>query len=1045
MREVRHILPRDEWVATERMVADVVVAGAGAAGLAAGVAAAESGASVIVVEKRRTVGGNSLWAEGIFAADSPAQRRNGVEARKDDVFKMAMTYSHWSLNAKVVRAFIDKSADTVRWLEAKGVVFDSVVPFSSKQMLRLFHNPPGGGPAIIWAMMEECRQRGVRILYDTDVERIILDDAGSLVGVMVSTHGTKFRIAASSLVVATGGFAGNDELLRKYCDFYTEDRYLPGYRHMGEGLALLTAIGAATEGLGRVQKSGPNFPGGFPSLIRLALEPSNIWLNQRGERFTDETTTFDDFESVNAILREPEKRCYVVLDHRMVKQFTDHGFDRVYLGSLRPTTTDAVHGLEEDLRLAAAGFRPVARIDPEACNGCGKCADCCPETAIALDTSCPEAQRRSPCTSACPAGVNVRGYVHLLRNGLVDEACDRLYESLPLAGVTGRVCPHVCETECARNDVDEPVNINELERFVADRAQDRKAKPPSVRYENKIAVIGSGPAGLSCAYFLARSGYRVTVFEAQDSLGGMLRAGIPAYRLPRAVLDAELDRIRDTGVEFKTGVAVGKDMTLASLQREYDAVFFAGGAQVSKRIALDGASLEGVEWGVEFLCKANTASGLTLDGRVVVIGGGNVAVDVALTALRLGANSVTMASLELLGEMPAFAEGVRQALAEGVTILDGWGPRRLIGKAFRVAAVELVGCTSVTDDQGGFCPSYDEERRRTVDADLVILAIGQTLDTSLVPDAGLLTGDGALRVDTLTLETARPGVFAGGDALGGSSCSVVAAIADGRRAAESIERYLKGEDLRAGRDIHRAERIEEPPRERMAAIPRVEAPHRPLDTGPGDFTEVKVGFDEVMAKMESERCMTCGSRPVVTPSLCKMCGGCEISCPAGAVSNTPVQSSAQPLVMISESLDEIARWMGADAGVLRASIRDYNASCDAGHDSLFAKDPAYLHALRDPPYYVLRCNIVFLTTMGGAKVNERMEVLSEAGGAIPGVFAAGNDTGGWECDTYNAFLPGSTYGFAINSGRIAGESAARYSASEPSESSRHEELEAQTI
>jgi len=1010
-----------------RIDTGVVVVGAGGAGLAAAAAAAEEGARVVVVEKRRIVGGNAAWAEGIFAVESPAQRRNGIDIRKDEMFRLAMDYAHWGLNGKVVRAFIDKSGDTVRWLEEKGVRFNSIPPFSCRQRHRVFHNPDGGGPEILQALLEECRVRGVRILCDAAVEQILLDESGRARGVALSMHGTRFEIGAASVIVATGGFAGNRELLRKYCDFYTDDFSLPGLPHMGDGLAMTTDVGAATEGLGRVQGSGPNFPGNISSLGVLAREPGPIWISQKGERFIDEATCFEDFECINAILRLPGKQCYVLLDQEMVSSIVEHGFVRVYQGSLRPSGASPVPSLPGDLELAAKGLMPVAQVKQDLCNGCGVCADSCPDTAIQLETSYAAGQGISPCSAACPAGVNVRAYVHLLRNGLLEEASALLRESLPLPAVTGRVCPHFCEAQCARKEVDQPVNINALERFVADSGRGWTATPAARKCETKIAVIGSGPAGLSCSYFLARLGYPVTVFEAEALPGGMLRMGIPEHRLPRDILDEQISYIRNMGVEFRLGKAVGRDVALDALEQEFGAIFFAGGAQSSKRIDIDGIELAGVHWGLDLLRSLNLGQRVEIGSKVVVIGGGNVAADVALVALRLGVEEVSMVCLESGPEVPALEEEIAQAVAEGVAIHEGWGPKRVLGDAGRVVGVELIRCASATDPEGCFNPSYDEASTMRLEADTVVFAIGQAVTPSLVPDPMMIGTDGTVTIDSGTLETRRKAVFAGGDATGGTA-SVVKAIADGRRAAQSIDRYLRGED-REHRASAPPEKMKNPPRERMTPMARIETPARPVTETIADFGEVKLGFDDVMAKMESERCMTCGSRPVVTMADCKYCRACEVNCPTQAVYGAPVRQGT-PLVRVSESLEDIARWMGTDPQVLRATVQEYNAFCDDGHDPVFAKERIYLQALRTPPYYALRCNIVLLTTMGGVRINERMEVLGAQEIPIPGLYAAGNDTGGWECETYNVLLPGSTFGFAINSGRTAGESAARYAMEE---------------
>jgi NADPH-dependent glutamate synthase beta subunit-like oxidoreductase len=617
----------------------------------------------------------------------------------------------------------------------------------------------------------------------------------------------------------------------------------------------------------------------------------------------------------------------------------------------------------------------------------------------------------------------MRRYLYLLKIGKFDEANNVLREFLPLPAVTGRVCPHLCETECARKEVDEAVNINSVERFVADYWLKEKARPVPRKYKRKTAIIGSGPAGLACAYFLTRMGYPVTVFEAQPVLGGMLRIGIPEYRLPKKILDEQINYIRDMGVEFKTGVTIGKDITFEKLKKDYQAIFFATGNQLSRRIELEGDGLDGVLWGLDFLRGVNLKNEIKVKDKIVVIGGGNVAIDVALTALRLGAKQVQLACLESGNEIPAYKEEIEQAVAEGVSINEGWGPQRILGDGKKVTGIELVRCTKVFDAKGKFNPSFDKKTTKILKADMIILAIGQAPDHSLTPRDLRITDNGTVQIDPITLETNLPGIFAGGDVVAGAA-SVVKAIADGNTVAVSIDRYFRGENLKKGRSS-KPGKVKNPPKEGIPCLARVTAPVMSVDTLAGNFGEIKLGFDEDMAEQEVQRCMTCGSQSTVNIDNCILCTSCATNCPAKAVYVSPVRK-IKPLGKISDSLDEIAKWMKADPEVLKATIAEYNASCDQGYDSQFAKEKRYLQALRTPPYYVFKCSVVYLVTMGGIRVNQYMEAVDDMDKPIPGLFAAGSDTGGYESDTYCVLLPGSTFGFAINSGRIAGENAAKY-------------------
>ena len=536
----------------------------------------------------------------------------------------------------------------------------------------------------------------------------------------------------------------------------------------------------------------------------------------------------------------------------------------------------------------------IELVDQGLCNGCGLCVITCPLDVIRLDTVVSDRDEHPPCRQACPAGVDVRRYMNLLKDGQVDEAIEVLRDFLPLPAVTGRVCPHPCESECARREVDEAVNINALERFVAVSWLQEKAEPSHRIYLAKVAVVGSGPAGLSCAYFLTRMGYAVTVFESQTELGGMLRLGIPEYRLPREVLDAQLEYIKDMGVEFKTGVTVGKDVTLQKLRRQYGAVFYAAGTPVSRRLEIERVEFAGVLWGLEFLADVNAGRKVELDERVVVVGGGNVAVDVALTALRSGAKSVDLVCLEGTGEMPAFAEGIEQALEEGVRVHDGWGPKAILGGAGKVSGLDLMRCTSVFDKRGEFCPAYDENKTKLIDAGTIIMAIGQEVDTSLLPKGMEVTSGGTVKVDAMTLETSVPGVFAGGDMVSGPA-SVVEAIAAGKEASTSIDRYLKKEDLREGRYLA-PRRVPRPPKEGMECLPRNSAPALAAAERAGSFAEIRQVFDEDTADRESQRCMTCGSRAIISyVDDCMLCLHCEHYCPQKAIFVSP-EKKVMPLI-----------------------------------------------------------------------------------------------------------------------------------------------------
>lgn len=528
----------------------------------------------------------------------------------------------------------------------------------------------------------------------------------------------------------------------------------------------------------------------------------------------------------------------------------------------------------------------IKQIDSGKCIGCGVCVNSCAMDVLRLNHFLTDKEEITPCRSACPAGVNMRGYIHLLTQGKLEEAMKLIREELPLPAVTGHVCFHPCEKECARKEVDEAVNINALERYVADYWLQEKAKPALRIYLRKVAIIGSGPAGLAAAYDLVKMGYPVTVFESQPLLGGMLRTGIPEYRLPGNILDAQIGYIEGMGVDFKTGVTFGKDLTLSGLRKkEYQAILFAIGAQQSRKIDTEGAQLTDVLWGLDFLRDVKLKRKVKAKERIVVIGGGNVAIDAALTALRLGARDVRIICLECREEMPAHEEAIKTAMDEGVDISVSWGPKRVVGDRKRVKGIELIRCLSVYDKTGRFKPSFDENTTRSMETDMVIFAIGESTDLSVLP-GGMKTDNNHILADPVTLETSLPGVFAAGVAVSGPG-SVVEAIASGKKAAVSIDRYLRGIDLKAGREAE-VNVVNKPPREGIEKRPRQATSLLPIDQRKRSFREIKAGFGKETAEQEERRCMACGSKAFVKYlEDCMTCYTCERDCPEKAIFVSP--------------------------------------------------------------------------------------------------------------------------------------------------------------
>jgi len=519
--------------------------------------------------------------------------------------------------------------------------------------------------------------------------------------------------------------------------------------------------------------------------------------------------------------------------------------------------------------------------------------------AVAIDKS----GKRAQCRLACPAGVNAQGYVALIRQGKFKDAYKLVQERLPFVGVCGRVCHHPCEEKCNRQEVDQPVAIRTLKRFLDDWIEREGGEigwsTPAQERKERVAVVGAGPAGLTCALDLRLKGYQVTVLEASNKPGGMMRWGIPAYRLPRAVLNREISALLSTGIELKTGVRINTTAELKGLfEQGFNAVFLAVGAHRSRTINIPGMELKGVLHGIEFLRSVNESlengagegvSEIALPlvqnaRRVVVIGGGNVAVDCAMCARRLGAREVTMVCLEKRDEMPAHEWEIEEALADGIQIVNSRGPKEIVGDNGRVTGLELIECYQVFDAEGRFNPQFNPECKTQLPADVVILAIGQQVAGEGFD--GIERGPGGtFKVDPVTLEVnGLTGVFAGGDAVSGPA-SVIEAVAHGHEAAISIDRFLSGADLSAGRPEQKPEpaKLEDSAAQRRGDIiqrPREPEPkrERAVTTGDAAWAEISLGYDEEQAVREAQRCLDCG--------VCSECLQCVAACEAGAIEHT---------------------------------------------------------------------------------------------------------------------------------------------------------------
>lgn len=499
-----------------------------------------------------------------------------------------------------------------------------------------------------------------------------------------------------------------------------------------------------------------------------------------------------------------------------------------------------------------------------ACRFCTACVEVCPTGALMdRDLAVGDRQALLSCVQGCPVGIDVPTYVRFVAEGRFAEAAKVIRQKVPFPSILGRICFHPCESLCRRGQVNEPIAICALKRF----AVEYDTGPMSaerVATGKRVAIVGSGPAGLTAAYYLARMGHGVTLFEAEAELGGMMWAAIPEYRLPQEVLEREIAGVTQ-GVKVVTGSRIGEGLSLEDLRGRYDAIFLALGAPLSRKLAIEGIELEGVLWGLDFLRAVKQGEGPKVKEKVLVIGGGNVAIDVALTALRLGAKEVQLACLECREEMPAYEWEVEEAIDEGVVLNLSWGPRKILGDG-RVRGVELVRCTSVFDEEGRFNPSYDPSVTSIIETDMVILAIGQASDLSSLDSHLQTTRAGTISVDGKSLQTSLPGVFAGSEVVSGPS-SVIEAIASGRQAAISIDKYLGGEEVL---DEPSLEVDKEPwlgREEGFADRHRVQMPRLPLERRVKGFEEIEVGFNEAQAREEASRCLRCDLRPEISPVL----------------------------------------------------------------------------------------------------------------------------------------------------------------------------------
>ena len=574
----------------------------------------------------------------------------------------------------------------------------------------------------------------------------------------------------------------------------------------------------------------------------------------------------------------------------------------------------------------------IAKVEKQNCVACGKCVEACPAGAVKLGQKLCDKEGceitypqmplpgdqpwgehmwshnyrdvnrincydtgTAPCKTACPAHIGIQGYLQLAKEGRYEDALALIKKDNPLPAVCGHVCNRRCEDACTRGTIDEAVAIDEVKRFIAERdlnAETRfipKKTIPSLKggFEEKIAIIGAGPAGLSCAYFLALTGYKPTIFEKNAEPGGMLRYGIPSYKLEKNLLAAEIDVIRQLGVEIRCGVEIGKDVTIEDLREQgYKGFYAAIGCQRGRKPGISGENAEGAYTAVDFLRKAGAKESFALEGDVVVVGGGNVAIDAARISSRCTDAKISMFCLEAREKMPASNEEIEEALEEGIELNCGWGPKEVLEEDGHVSSVVFKKCTRVFDAQGRFSPEYDENDTVTVPCRHVIFSVGQAIDWGHMLDNlhVELRPNGSALANKLTYQTSEPDIFVGGDVYTGPKFAIDA-IAAGREGAVSLHRYVHEHcTLTIGRN--RRDFIELDKEnikvETYDSSSRQIPPKADIKEQAKTFRDLSQSLTEEQVKKETSRCLSCGAS-VVDPNKCIGCGVCTTKCMFDAI------------------------------------------------------------------------------------------------------------------------------------------------------------------